>query len=234
MYNVQQVHQGQSQLPSWTPAMDPVDRFWHEESSNTGSAHNYAHPVAPTTAPNFTGSVVDDVSNCNWTGSSENARWTPAVMPPYRMWDPVPDAPQDLRSQVLEDLSSVSPTPVDDTEPAQHDVSRSAPGRSEFTSTDDLDSGKHRDASALSRTRSHPNTAKQKQANARESQKRFRMRQKVFLAGQDWHSRLCSFADAVGFFCLHMYSKWHFYTFWFWSITGLLTLLLSGRHGLRQ
>ena len=191
MYNVQQMQQGQSQLPSWTAAVDPLDCFWHEDSSNVESAQYQAPPVAPITAPNFTGSAVDNVSNCNWTGSSESARCIPAATPSHRMWDPIPDAPQGLRSQVL-DLFSLTTTPVD-TEPAQ-DVSRSAPGCSELTSTEDLGSGEQPDASTLSRTRSHPNTAEQKQANARDSQKRFRMRQKVLLAGVDWHNRQLPFS----------------------------------------
>ena len=186
MYNVQQLHQqGQSQLSSWTAAIDPLDRFWNEEAGNMGSAQYQAPPAAPLTAPNFTGSAVDNASRCNWTGSSDNARSIPAATPSHRMWDPIPDAPQGLRSQVL-DLFSVTTTPVD-TQPAQQDVSRSAPGGSELTSTEDLYSSKQPDGSALSRTRSHPNTAEQKQANARESQKRFRMRQKVLLTGRDWH-----------------------------------------------
>ena len=197
MYNVQQMQQGQSQLPSWTAAMDPLDRFWHKDSSNVGSAQCQAPPVASITALNFTGSAVDHASSCNWTGSSDTARCIPSATPSHRMWDPIPDAPQGLRSQVL-DLFSVTTTPAD-TEPVQ-DVSRSAPGCSELTSTEDLDSGKQPDASALSRTRSHPNTAEQKQANARESQKRFRMRQKVLLAGLDWHNRLSPFSDDSGLF----------------------------------
>ena len=174
--------------------MDPLDQFWNEESSIAGSAQFPALHDAPT-APNFTGSALDIVSNCNRTGSSDDTRCKPAVTPSHHMWDPIPDAPQGLRSQVL-DLFSVTTTPV--TEPVQQDVSRSAPGCSEFTSTEDLDSGKQPGASALSRTRSHPNTAEQKQANARESQKRFRMRQKVLLAGQDRHNRLNPFEDVIG------------------------------------
>lgn len=186
MYNVQQMHPGQSQLPNWTAALDPQDRFWNGESGNVGSAQYQAPRAAPMTASNLTGSAVDNVSNCNWTGSSDNPRCIPAATPSHRMWDPIPDAPQALRSQVL-DLFSVTTTPVD-SKPAQQNVSRSAPGCSELTSTEDRYSGKQPDASALSRTLSHTNTAEQKQANARESQKRFRMRQKVLLAGQDWHN----------------------------------------------
>ena len=178
MHNAQQM-QNFSQLPNWAGALDPLSCGLKEDSSNVESAQYHA----PMTVPNFTGSSVDNNSNCNWTGSSHTAGCVPAAASSHRMWDPIPDAPHDMRSQVL-DLFSVKAPADTDLQPAQLGVSQSAPGGSKITSTEDLNSSKQQDASALSRTRSHPNTAEQKQANARESQKRFRMRQKVLFASQ--------------------------------------------------
>lgn len=166
-------------MPNWAGAMDPLNCSWKEDSSNVGSAQYHAPLAAPMTVPNS----VDNTSNCNWTGSSHNAGCMPAAASSHRMWDPIPDAPHDMRSQVL-DLFSVKTTVDTDLESAQQGVSQSAPGGSQIKSTEDPGLSKQHDASALSRTRSHPNTAEQKQANARESQKRFRMRQKVLLANQ--------------------------------------------------
>lgn len=183
MHNAQQMQQDHSQFPNWAGALDPLSCGWKEDSSNVEFAQYHAPLAAPMTAPDLTGSSLDNNSNCNWTGSSHNACCVPAAASSHRMWDPIPDAPHDMRSQVL-DLFNVKAPADTDLEPAQLGVSQSAPGGSDITSTEDLNSSKQQDASALSRTRSHPNTAEQKQANARESQKRFRMRQKVLFVSQ--------------------------------------------------
>ena len=180
------------QPPSWTAAMDSVDHLWNEESSIARS------PDTHMTKP-YTGSSVDN-DTVYWRGSSNITRCMPAAAPSDSMWDPIPNAPQHIRSQVLDLFSVATTTPVN-TEPAQLDVSQSAPGASECTSTADPESRKQRDASTLSRTRSYgTNTAEQKQANARESQKRFRLRQKVLLTSQN--ARKYALPDAHELRCM--------------------------------
>ena len=87
-------------------------------------------------------------------------------------WELAPNAPTELRNEVLDLFSTVERIPP----MAKLQSIRSAPSIEMTTSADIRKaSGK----SASSRGRSQPATAEQKQANARESQKRFRMRQKV-------------------------------------------------------
>lgn len=171
MYRVQQTDQSQWHLPSWEAAMD-AGKPHCNENTEIAALEQYC------SASNPTGSSIDNSIVCKRT-ASDNIKTQHAAAPSDNMWDPNPFAPQDIRSEVL-DLFSVTAS-IDD-EPAQQEISQSPPGCSEPTSTRDQTAGEQQDASALSRARTHPSTAKQKQANARESQRRFRLRQKVLMA----------------------------------------------------
>ena len=171
MYKVQQTDLPQRDLPNWKTAADSINQPWTEDSCAASAQY--------TEVPNLTGSLMDNSTVCNWMGSSDNTQCQPAAAPSDSMWDPIPFAPQEFRTEVLDVFGVTAPV---DQEPAQQDVSDTAPGHAEPDSTEDPNSGEQQDASALSRARTHPSTAKQKQANARESQRRFRLRQKVFTA----------------------------------------------------
>ncbi|KAL3139121.1 hypothetical protein ABBQ32_005913 [Trebouxia sp. C0010 RCD-2024] len=164
MYKVQQTDQSHWDLPNWKTGTDAMNQPWSEETGIVASAQCLG-------APNLTDSLMDNTI-CKWTGSSDTTESQPAAAPSDSVWDPVPFAPQDVRSEVL-DLFSV------DSQPEQQDISKSAPDCSDPTSTGDPNAAEQKDASDLSRARTHPSTAKQKQANARESQRRFRLRQKA-------------------------------------------------------
>ena len=177
MYKVQQMDQCHSHLPSWTATFNSPEQVWNDEANLMESTQQHIASVAAMTAPKLTGSSLENDTTCKWPESSDNIDIrTVAATTSDPMWDPQPDAPQDFRTEVLDLFSMTTPT---EHEPAQQDISQSAPTGSDFTSNAEPDSSKLTDAPALSRTRSQPNTAEQKQANARESQKRFRMRQKV-------------------------------------------------------
>ena len=171
------------QLPSWTAALNSPEQVWNDDTNIMRSTQQQIASVAAMTAPNLTGSSLEHDTTCQWPKSSDTTYSRIAAATTYdRMWDPIPTAPQDFRTEVLDLFSMTTPT---EHEPALQDISQSAPTGSDFTSTAEPDSSKLTDAPALSRTRSQPNTAEQKQANARESQKRFRMRQKVQISLSD-------------------------------------------------
>ena len=193
MYNVSQMmDQSHSQMPRWSAAMDPGNRFWNDDTGMLNSTQQQIAAFAAMTAPTPTGSSLANDSTCNWPESSELAHSRTGANMFHDIWDPVPIAPQDVRTEVQnifsvrasqnesaqQDNSHAARQDLSDS--ARQDISQSAPAGSDFTtSATQQDLGKQRDASALSRTRSQPNTAEQKQANARESQRKFRIRQKV-------------------------------------------------------
>ncbi len=171
-------------LPSWTAALDPVDLFWNDDSSVSEPGHHEAATAVRFDVPKASERPLEI---CNGWPDSVQARHsvqaqTGSAAQIDHTWDPTPSAPNDFRDEVLNLLGA---TERAGPEPAKQEYTQSAPSTSGFTTSSKEDKefkecSQQRNMSALSRTRSQPNTSEQKQANARESQKRFRMRQKVF------------------------------------------------------
>ena len=165
----------QTPLPNWTTPLDAVDLFWQHDSSFSQASH-LPVKVSPSASLQTSSRPADS----RWpesiaTRDGEQTQVGSTAQPDH-MWEPIPSAPSDFREEVL-NLFSTSEAPQ--LEPAKHESAQSAPAPSGLTAASEKSGNIHRDVSALSRTRSQPHTSEQKQANARESQKRFRMRQKV-------------------------------------------------------
>lgn len=161
-------------LPDWTAALDPVDHPWNDTSSVCEASQQEAASVV--CFPPASQSSARPVCNSTQPGIQAQSGAAAAARQ-HQMWEPVPFAPDDFRDEVFNLLSAPALTTARPVQPTEQEHSQSAPTSSAFI--DGTEDSKQRDMSALSRTRSQTNTSEQKQANARESQKRFRMRQKV-------------------------------------------------------
>ena len=165
-------------LPEWTASLDPVDLVWNDSSSVCETSQQEAASVV--CFPSASQSSARPVSNSTQLGIHAQSGAAAAARQDH-MWEPAPFAPDDFRDEVFNLLSAPALTtsrPQPEVQPTEQEHSQSAPASSGFI--DGTEGSKQRDISALSRTRSQTNSSEQKQANARESQKRFRMRQKVF------------------------------------------------------
>jgi len=172
---VMYVHGKDQTLPDWTAALDPVDLPWNDTSSVCEPSLQEAASVV--CFPSASQSSARPVCNSTQPGIQAQSGAAAAARQ-HQMWEPVPFAPDDFRDEVFNLLSAPALTTARPVQPTEQEHSQSAPTSSGFI--DGTEDNKQRDMSALSRTRSQTNTSEQKQANARESQKRFRMRQKVF------------------------------------------------------
>ena len=176
------------QEPSWTAALNPVNDFWNKEPSvfelsqqETLSAVHFRPVPTSHGRPLGSSNAWPDYTQARDSVQTQAQAQAQTAAQLDQMWDPIPlAAPDGFRDEVLNELYAIECTEAD-TEPAKQEYTQSAPTDSGFTAGIDKACSKQRDLSALSRTRSQPNTSEQKQANARESQKRFRMRQKVQL-----------------------------------------------------
>lgn len=175
---VMYVHGKHPTLPEWTAALDPVDLLWDGSSNVCEPSQQEA--ASAVCFPAASQSSARPVQNSTQPGIQAQSG-AAATAPQHQMWEPAPFAPDDFRDEVFNLLTAPALTtarPQPEVQPTEQEHSQSAPTSSGFIhGTQD---SKQRDMSALSRTRSQTNTSEQKQANARESQKRFRMRQKVF------------------------------------------------------
>jgi len=169
------VHGMDQTLPDWTTALDPVDLPRNDSSSVCEPSQQEAASVV--CFPSASQSSARPVCNSTQPGIQAQSGAAAAARQ-HQMWEPVPFAPDDFRDEVFNLLSAPALTTARPVQPTEQEHSQSAPTSSGFI--DGTEDNKQRDMSALSRTRSQTNTSEQKQANARESQKRFRMRQKVF------------------------------------------------------
>jgi len=169
------VHGMDQTLPDWTTALDPVDLPRNDSSSVCEPSQQEAASVV--CFPSASQSSARPVCNSTQPGIQAQSGAAAAARQ-HQMWEPVPFAPDDFRDEVFNLLSAPALTTARPVQPTEQEHSQSAPTSSGFI--DGTEDSKQRDVSALSRTRSQTNTSEQKQANARESQKRFRMRQKVF------------------------------------------------------
>ena len=176
------------QGPSWTAALNPVNYFWNKEPSvsepsqqATLSAVHFRPVPTSQGRPLGSSNAWPDCTQARDSVQTQAQAQAQTAAQLDQMWDPIPlAAPDGFRDEVLNELYAIECTEAD-TEPAKQEYTQSGPTDSGFTAGTDKACSKQRDLSALSRTRSQPNTSEQKQANARESQKRFRMRQKVQL-----------------------------------------------------
>ncbi len=163
-------------LPDWTAALDPIDLPWNDRSSVCEASQQKAASVV--CFPSASQSSAKPVFNSTQPGIQAQSGTAAAAARQDQMWEPVPFAPDDFRDEVFNLLSGPALTTARPLEvQPEQEHSQSAPTSSGFI--DGNEDSKQPDVSALSRTRSQTNTSEQKQANARESQKRFRMRQKV-------------------------------------------------------
>lgn len=177
-------------LPTWTAALEPVGLLWKNNSSicepsQQDSAHAHASLLTSqlSAAPVGTNAAWPDSSRGPESGQVQLG----AAAKQHQMWEPVPAAPDNFRDEVLNLFSANSEGTAPEPEPTKQEFTHSAPSSSGFTNGTEKDCSKQLDSSAISRTRSQPNTSEQKQANARESQKRFRARQKVCKCADEQH-----------------------------------------------
>ena len=163
----------QAPLPTWTTPLDPVELSWQHSSALSEPSHLPASTEIPVSLQ-----ASSRPADINWSESiaarGERTQ-VGSTAQPDRIWEPVSCAPSDFREEVNLFSAGVAPH----LEPAKHEFAQSAPVSSGFLAAREKHGKIRRGVSALSRTRSQPHTSEQKQANARESQKRFRMRQKV-------------------------------------------------------
>lgn len=177
-------------LPTWTAALEPVGLLWKNNSSicepsqqDSAHAHTSLLTSQLSAAPVGTNAAWPDSSRGPESGQVQLG----AATKQHQMWEPVPVAPDDFRDEVLNLFSANSEGTAPEPEPTKQEFTHSAPSSSGFTNGTEKDCSKQLDSSAISRTRSQPNTSEQKQANARESQKRFRARQKVCKCADEQH-----------------------------------------------
>lgn len=171
------VHGMDQTLPEWTAALDPVDLLWNDSASVCDPSQQEAASVV--CFPSASHPSARPVPNSTQPGSQAQSGAAAAARH-HQMWEPVPFAPDDFRDEAFNLLTAPALTtvrPQPEVQPTEQEHSQSAPTSSGFV--DGTEDSKQRDMSALSRTRSQTNSSEQKQANARESQKRFRLRQKA-------------------------------------------------------
>ena len=172
-------------LPTWTAALEPVGLLWRNtsstcEPSQQDSLHASVHTSLLTSQLSAAAPVGTNAASDSSRGP-ETVQIQPgaAAAKQHQMWEPVPTAPDNFRDEVLNLFSANSECTAPEPEPTKQEFTHSAPSSSGFTNGTEKECSKQLDSSAISRTRSQPNTSEQKQANARDSQKRFRARQKV-------------------------------------------------------
>ena len=170
------MHQLDQSLPSWSASLDPTELFWQQDLNAAEPSRQLKAPsIQP---PSLQGSGRPAETRWHESTAFRDGTQTQAVSSsqPEQIWEPIPSAPSEFREEVL-NLFSTNELP--ESALAKDESAQSAPAPSAFTAAGEKDCSTRRDVSALSRTRSQPHTTEQKQANARESQKRFRQRQKV-------------------------------------------------------
>lgn len=180
-------------LPSWAAQLEPVGFNWSvrgEQECNTS--------VAPAGLPNDFQPLKEpqkSSASC-WTTNSnagmssklsdQSTQDLMSIENQGQCWDPTPSMPEMDQEEALEFMSDYGL--VGDQPAAEQGVNEDPAGLTQLApATSDIDSAEGdskatHDDSKLARSRGQPYTAEQKQVKARESQKRFRMRQKVVSA----------------------------------------------------
>lgn len=179
-------------LPSWAAGMGPVGFSWNASAE---AARNNMPNAAASTGHKDGLQLLQERPKSNascWTANSAAAmsskvsdNSTQDFLSADRQeqcWDPTPSMPDMAREEAMELMNDYGLVDQSAAEARMNEgaagLSRSAPTTSEIDSVEGDDSkGPHDDK--FSRARSQPYTAEQKQVKARESQKRFRMRQKA-------------------------------------------------------
>ena len=179
-------------LPSWAAGLEPVDFSWNASAEAAGnSVPNAAASRGFKDGLQLLQERPMSNASC-WTANSAAAmsskvsdNSTQDLMSADRrdQWDPTPSMPDMDREEAMEFMSDYG---LVDQPAAEQGITEGAPGLSQSApTTSEIDSAEGDDSkdphgdSKFSRSRSQPYTAEQKQVKARESQKRFRMRQKV-------------------------------------------------------
>lgn len=179
-------------LPSWAAGLQPVGISW---DTSTDPQRNALHSSAQYTLeqsqqllqqqPKSGNSSFTAASTAGFSSKRSDDSTQDCLSGDRReqSWDPAPCMPQVDREEAMEFMSDYgvadnlhAPVPAGSLQ--AEELPGSAPAHSDIGSAED-DSKTTLDDLMLPRPRSQPYTTEQKQIKARESQKRFRQRQKV-------------------------------------------------------
>ena len=177
------------ELPSWAAGLEPVGFSWNAPSDvmrnslpNTASSEGLKEGAQLQERPESNASCWTASSAAMGSKVSDNSTQDLLSDRGEQRWDPSPSMPEMDREEAMEFMSDYGlidqPATEQTTNQDMAGLSQSAPATSEIDSAEGDSKATH-DDSKFARARSQPYTAEQKQVKARESQKRFRQRQKV-------------------------------------------------------